>query len=282
MELTRSDKKMVSDYFENLAPARSRQNFIQYFEMLIEYGMDDQDGDVTEDIKRIANEEEDKLIEKINAVATDMDCGIEWSEGEISGIVRKIRALAGISRSRVGDIGILSLVAQILVKEYGELYKGQELIDKNIALMRYLLSYDLRKNLGTLVNNSDFQNVSAELLYLVKDIAVAEAIFHMLGTFHNKDLHEAIFSMRGAVFQNKRWAPLNQVYAKALKIADDLWARGSRLTRNEMADYLSTDDRLISTHRFDELNYERLRKELGVIAKKYGKLPKRGRPSKNK
>jgi hypothetical protein len=105
----------------------------------------------------------------------------------------------------------------------------------------------------------------------------------MLETLHHKELHEAIFSMKGAVFQNKRWKELNILYEKALEYAEDQWANnGSRLTRNDMADYLTTNDRLVKSYQFDQLNYEKLRKLLAPIAKKYGKLLKRGRPSKNK
>ncbi len=87
--------------------------------------------------------------------------------------------------------------------------------------------------------------------------------------------------MRAKIYQSKRWAGLNLLYKEALNFAEDLWAtKKSKRTRNEMADYIQNNKKLITEYHFNKLDSARLRKMLGPIAEKYGKLPKRGRPRK--
>jgi hypothetical protein len=283
MEKFYLDENMISELHNKLSSVKNHDKFIQYYEMAALVELACVDDDIVADIQRLASKGEKTLINKIKAVASEMEFETDWNEEEIEIIIKKIKKLADISEAYEVGTGILSLVAQILTKEYGIQYKGQELIDKNIALMRFLLNNDIKSKINKLRSNEKFYKIPPELLYTIRDIAIDESISHMLETLHHKELHEAIFSMKGAVFQNKRWKELNILYEKALEYAEDQWANnGSRLTRNDMADYLTTNDRLVKSYQFDQLNYEKLRKLLAPIAKKYGKLLKRGRPSKNK
>jgi len=221
------------------------------------------------------------LTEKINALADEMGIDLVWSDEELEIIVNKIKRLKKITTVDSLETGILSLVAQILTKEYKKVHRGNRLLDKNIAMMRFLLNCDLHQKVSRLQNDQEFFNISPEVLYTIRDVVIDESVSHMLETLRHEQLHEIIYCMRAKLYQNKRWAELNLLYKKALEYAEDLWAaKKSKKTRNEMAEYLQNDEKIIDEYNFDKLDFERLRKMLGPIAGKYGKLPKRGRPRK--
>jgi hypothetical protein len=236
---------------------------------------------ILNEIAELAAQATGYLAKKINAVADEMDIDLAWSDEELEIIINKIGQLKTITTTESLETGILSLVAQILTKEYEKAYRGDQLLDKNIAMMRFLLNCELNQKVSQLQNNQEFFNISPEVLYTIRDVVIDESVSHMLETLRHEQLHEIIFSMRAKIYQNKRWAGLNLLYQEALEYAEYQWAtKKSKKTRNEMAEYLQTDEKIINEYNFDKLDFERLRKMLGPIAVKYGKLPKRGRPRK--
>ena len=276
------DDQMISELFGRLKVGKNHENFLQYYAMFADSELAKGEYDeILKEIRGLAAQATEDLAEKINAVADEMGIDLQWSDEELEIIVNKIRRLKAITKTDCPETGILSLVAQILTKEYEKAYRGDQLLDKNIAMMRFLLNCDLNQKVSQLQSNQDFFNISPEVLYTIRDVVINESVSHMLETLRHGQLHEIIYSMRAKLYQNKRWAELNLLYKKALEYAENLWAtKKSKKTRNEMAEYLQTDEKIINEYNFDKLDFERLRKMLGPIAGKYGKLPKRGRPRK--
>lgn len=276
------DDQMISELLGRLKVGKNHENFLQYYAMFAESELVKEDHDVIlNEITELAAQATGDLAEKINAVANEMDIDLDWSDEELEIIINKIRRLKTITTTDCPETGIISLVAQILTKEYEKAYRGDQLLDKNIAMMRFLLNCELNQKVSQLQNNQEFLNLSPEVLYTIRDVVMNESVSHMLETLRHEQLHEIIYSMRAKIYQNKRWAELNLLYKKALEYAEGLWAtKKSKKTRNEMAEYLQNDEKIIDEYNFDKLDFERLRKMLGPIAGKYGKLPKRGRPRK--
>jgi len=276
------DDQMISELFGRLKVGKNHENFLQYYAMFADSELVKEDHDVIlKEIRELAVQASGDLAEKINAVSDELGIDLDWSDEELGIIVNKIMRLKTITKTDCPETGILSLVAQILTKEYEKAYRGDQLLDKNIAMMRFLLNCDLNQKISQLQSNQDFFNISPEVLYTIRDVVINESVSHMLETLRHGQLHEIIYSMRAKIYQNKRWAQLNLLYEEALEYAEDLWAaKKSKKTRNEMAEYLQNDEKIIDEYNFDKLDFERLRKMLGPIAGKYGKLPKRGRPRK--
>jgi hypothetical protein len=276
------DDQMISELLGRLKTGKNHENFLQYYSMFAESELAKKDHDaILNEIAELAAQATGYLAKKINAVADEMDIDLAWSDEELEIIINKIGQLKTITTTESLETGILSLVAQILTKEYEKAYRGDQLLDKNIAMMRFLLNCELNQKVSQLQNNQEFFNISPEVLYTIRDVVIDESVSHMLETLRHEQLHEIIFSMRAKIYQNKRWAGLNLLYQEALEYAAYQWAtKKSKKTRNEMAEYLQTDEKIINEYNFDKLDFERLRKMLGPIAVKYGKLPKRGRPRK--
>jgi hypothetical protein len=276
------DEQMISELLGRLKAGKNHENFLQYYEMFADSELAKGEHDkILKEIRNLAAQATEDLAEKINSVADEMGIDLAWSDEELEIIINKIKRLKNITPTENIETGILSLVAQILTKEYENVYRGNQLLDKNIAVMRFLLNCDLNQKVSRLQNDQEFLNISPEMLYTIRDVVIDESVSHMLETLHHEQLHEIIYSMRAKIYQSKRWAGLNLLYKEALNFAEDLWAtKKSKRTRNEMADYIQNNKKLITEYHFNKLDSARLRKMLGPIAEKYGKLPKRGRPRK--
>jgi hypothetical protein len=234
--------------------------------------------EVVEDIRALASMDKKALKNKVEAVAAAMNMGLEFSKGEMKVVLDKLRALKDHDYSKPIERDLLAWVCRILTVEYESRHKGQARLDKDIAMTRFLLANDLRVNLGKLKAHPEFEKLPPEVLFLTRDVVFDEATASMLEILKSGDLHELIHSIKSGLYQGKRWESQRRLYQTALKYADDLWAEGSKLTMNKMAEHLQQDEKLIEDFRFDKLYYDKLCDLLRPVAAKYGKLPPKGRP----
>jgi len=274
------DKKVLEEFSRILTGKLTHEGFLQTMESAVVLDMTTAEyKEVADDIKALASEDNGALKEKIEKVATAMNIGLDFSAEEMIIVLGKLGALKDHDYSKPIQQGLLALVCQILTVEYESRYKGQSLLDKDISMMRFFLANELRLKLAKLKAYPEFTKLPPEVLSLIRDVVFDEATGQMLETLRNSGLHELIYSIKGTLFQGKRWQDRNRLYQAACKYADEEWIKGSQMTRNRMADYLHGDKSLHEKYQFGDLNYDKLRKRLGPIAAKHGKLPRRGRPA---
>ena len=273
------DEAALEEFSKMLHRPKTHEDFIAMIDSAVVFNMTTAEyNEIAEDIRELASTNKKVMARKIKAVADGMDIGSECSREDMQAILKNISSLKNHDFQKTVHQGTLSLLCQILTTEYEDIYKGRDLLNRNIGLMRFLLANDLKVNLPALIARPEFEKLPAEVLFLIRDVVYPEAMSRMLETLKSRDLHNVIHSLRASAYQGKRWEPLNRLYEAALSHADNLWAGGSALTRNQMAEHLTSDQTLIEKYGFHDLNYDRLRDMLGPIAAKHGKLPPRGRP----
>ena len=273
------DKTDLEELSKRFNRELTLQDFVDTMESGVVFNMTtDQYNEIIEDIRDLASLDEEVLREKIEKTAEDMHIGMEFSGEEMKKVLGQFRALKEYDYSKPVPQALLAFVCQILTVEYESRYKSQPLLDKNIKMMRFLLWNDLRLKMALLKSRPEFQEIPSEVLFLIRDVVFDEATGQMLETLKNENLHELIHRIRASFYQGKRWESKKRLYDAALKHADDLWAEGNTLERNQMADYIMFDETLHTNYVFADLNYDELRKRLKPLAEKYGRLPPRGRP----
>jgi len=284
MEYEFLDDDMLQDLAKIVQKKPDHESFLQFHEMNVgNHILSNEYKIIADDVKKLASMDEKPLSDSIKAIVKELEMQPEFSDSDVKESVDRIRRFKDEDFSEQVDIHTLSLISRILTIDYEKVLSGQDLMDKNIALIRFLLTHDLRPKISFLRNNSEFQQIPVNLLNAIRDVAIDESLHHMLGTLRNNQLHEIVYSIRASLFQKKRWAnwEKGKLYEDALKYAENQWAnKGSQLMRNQMAEHITIDEKLIEEKGYDELNYEKLRDMLGPIAEKYDKLPKRGRPRK--
>jgi hypothetical protein len=259
----------------------TREDFLQAMESAVVFDMTTAEyNEVVEDIRSLASMDKQVLKNKVEAVAAAFNIDLEFSPKEMKVVLGKLEALKDHDYSKPVEQDLLAWVCRMLTVEYESQYKGQAQLDKDVAMMRFFLADDLRSKLAMLKARPEFEKLPPEVLFLIRDVVFDEATGQMLETLKSGDLHELIHSIKSGLYQGRRWVNQRRLYQTALKYADDLWAGGSKLTMNKMAEHLQQDETLIEDFGFDKLYYEKLCDLLRPVAAKHGKLPPRGRPRK--
>jgi hypothetical protein len=260
-----------------------REDFLQAVESGTVFDMTTAEhNEVVEDIRALASMDKQALKNKVEAVTAALNIDLAFSPKEMKVILSKLQALKNHDYSTPIERDLLAWVCRMLTVEYESHYKGQARLNKEVAMMRFFVANDLRLGLAKLKAHPEFGKVPPEVLFLIRAVVFDEATASMLETLKSGSLHELIYSIRASLYRGEGWEGKNRTYQTALKYAGHEWAKGSKLTRNKMAEHLINDEDLDKKYGFGDLYYERLRDLLKPIAEKYGKLPPRGRPRKQK
>jgi len=263
----------------------SHEKFIQFYKYTIEsWKLTPEYLDILNDIKSVINLDELKLKNKIKYIFFEIEkfTGHEEDASLKNEIEKNIEDIKKLSPDKLSiddkNLDSLNLIGKILVLEYEAKFKSESenLLSKNIALTQFLINTKSELNFGKLINSPELYKIPIDLVYKIRDLGSDLGLLNILETLENNQLQKLIHSITSSQAHDPRYSEKRKTYEFAVDDADLLWGEESAFTINEMVVYLRTQKK------YAGISKKSMRAKIHPIAEKYGKIPGRGRPRKNK